>query len=728
MPFLRVALDVPLPTLFDYVALEAGPQDVGRRVRVPFGRRYVTGVIMAITEHSSFAPDRVKAAGEILSDMPPLPNEIRDLLGFCSQYYHHPIGEVVTAALPTRFRTGRRLPEKAAHKVDITAPGREAQQAGLRRTPALGKLLGRLCAEGALDRASLNAAERRSLKRALENGWAVDVAGSEDNRGVTERARSEPLQQPVLTNEQAVALNAILNAARGFTTWVLHGITGSGKTEVYLRAMENALRQGHQVLLLVPEIGLTPQLEARIRQRFAAWHTVTMHSGLSATERARHWIEAHRADAHIVLGTRSAIFTPMPRLGLIVVDEEHDGSYKQIEGMRYSARDLAVWRAHQRNIPIVLGSATPSLETFQAANTGRYRLLTLSRRANEASLPTVRMVAMARSTGTNGLSSEVMDAVRARLVAGEQTLVFINRRGYAPVLVCTACAWSPSCHRCSARLVLHKTRGRMMCHHCGHGETVPMSCSSCGNVDLRPLGYGTQRIEAALAQSIPQARILRIDRDTTRAKDAWPAMRAAIDRGDVDILIGTQLLAKGHDFAGLSLVCVLNADQALFSADFRAAEHLFAQLIQVAGRAGRGKLAGEVLIQTQFPTHPLYQAVQAHDYRGFAQTLLVERERARFPPFVYQAVLRAEAGRLDQALAFLGQAAKIAADMAAGVEVFEPTPATLERLKGKERAQLLVQSNARASLHEFLNHWTDRLAQSRAYGARWAIDVDPISI
>lgn len=730
MPFIRVAIDVPLPTLFDYRAPQARADDIGRRIRVPFGRKHVIGVIMAVDERSSIESERIKTASDILQDMPPMPADLLDLLRFCSAYYHHPIGEVVASALPTRFRASRAIVQRVRSTVAVTTGGRRALEEGLKRSPAVARLLSRLCISGRFDSAQMEAldgAERRALKRIIEHGWASEAPEIRAQADAGTSANDDP-QRPALTEEQVVAVDAITGASTGFRTWLLHGITGSGKTEVYLQAMEHALRNGHQVLFLVPEIGLTPQLEARIRQRFAQWRIVTMHSGLSAGERARNWIEAHRGDAHVVLGTRSAIFAPMPRLGLIVVDEEHDGSYKQIDGMRYSARDLAVWRAHQRGIPVVLGSATPSLETYHAACSGRYEMLTLSYRANDAPLPSVRMVALPSGQGTHGLSGEVVDAIRSRLAGGEQILVFINRRGYAPVLVCAACAWAPSCHRCSARLVLHKPRARMICHHCGHTEAIPVACTSCGNVDMHPLGYGTQRVEAMLASALPQARILRIDRDTTRAKDSWPAMRGTIARGEVDVLVGTQLLSKGHDFPGLGLVCVLNADQSLYSTDFRAAEHLFAQLTQVAGRAGRGRIAGEVLVQTQFPTHPLYQAVKAHDYRGFAQQLLDERQRARFPPFVHQAVLRAEASKLELSLAFLGEAARLAAEMAEGVDVFEPTPATMERLKGQERAQLLVQSGTRAQLHAFLNQWTDRLAQMRAYGARWAIDVDPMTI
>jgi primosomal protein N' (replication factor Y) len=729
MAYIQVALDVPLPTLFDYRADDARSADVGCRVRVPFGRKQAIGIVMGLETAPSIPAESVRAAGEVLRDMPPLPADILALLRFCSGYYHHPIGEVVAGALPARFRSVRPAMARSRSSVAATEAGRRALEGGLTRAPALARLLTRLCEARRLtadEIAALDANDRRALKAVLEKGWAERAPDDGSVAAGGTQGGDESVVRPPLNEEQRTAVDAIVSGLDRFQPWLLHGITGSGKTEVYLHAMEVALRAGRQILLLVPEIGLTPQLESRVRARFAQWRVVTMHSGLSDGERMQHWLAAHEGSARIVLGTRSAIFTPMPQLGLIVVDEEHDASYKQIEGMRYSARDLAVWRARQRGVPVVLGSATPSLESYHAALHGRYRKLTLERRANEAPLPSVRTVAMGERA--EGLSQEVLEAVRTRLDRREQVLVFINRRGYAPVLVCTACAWAPGCHRCSARLVLHRPKARMVCHHCGHAEPIPAACASCGNMDLRPLGYGTQRIEAAVAEAFPDARILRVDRDTTRAKNAWNDMRSSVERGDVDILVGTQLLSKGHDFPGLGLVCVLNADQSLYSTDFRASEHLFAQLIQVAGRAGRGQVPGEVLIQTQFPTHPIFRAVQAHDYAGFARTLLAERKQARFPPFVYQAVLRAEATQMKHALDFLRQAAAIAETTMQHVEVFEPTPAVMERIKGRERAQLLVQADARSSLHAFLDRWCEKLVETRAYGARWAIDVDPIGL
>ncbi len=727
MPFIQVAIDVPLPTLFDYAAPHAGVNDIGKRVRVPFGRKQVVAVIFGVAETSAVDHAKVRRAGDLMHDMPALPEDLLDLLKFCSAYYHHPIGEVVHNALPVHFRTlAPRRPRIQA--VVPTPEGGRAVEAGLKRSPAVRQLLAELLRAGAFSPEriqQMSPSERRALKRALDAGWAEWASGPFAK--ATAAAPLAPRHLP-LTSEQESALRTFEAAPPGFHSWLLHGVTGSGKTELYLRAMAGPLARGEQVLFLVPEIALTPQLEARIRARFPDHPLVTLHSNLAAGERATHWLKAHAGEAQIILGTRSAIFTPLPRLALIVVDEEHDSSFKQVDGVRYSARDLAIWRARRRSVPVILGSATPSLESYHAALQGRYKLIRLQKRANAIPLPAIRTVPAPRAALSEGIAPPLLAAIEQRLGRGEQALVFINRRGYAPVLVCSACAWAPQCTRCSARLVLHKPRPRLSCHHCGHTEPVPAVCPLCGNADLHPLGYGTQRIEAVLRTALPGARVLRVDRDTTRGRDTWSEMRSRIERREVDILIGTQLLAKGHDFPNLGLVCVSNADQSLYSTDFRAAEQLFAQLMQVAGRAGRGEVCGEVLIQTQFPAHPLYCAVQSHDFDAFAQALLHERRQARLPPFVYQAVLRAESPRLESALSFLRTAARGTEGISQNVTVFDPTPAAMQRLKGRERAQLLVQAQSRTQLHAFLDRWMPGLFTARTAAARWSLDVDPLSI
>jgi primosomal protein N' (replication factor Y) len=481
-------------------------------------------------------------------------------------------------------------------------------------------------------------------------------------------------------------------------------------------------------LLLVPEIALTPQLEARVSNRFPGARLVSLHSSLAGGARAAGFLQALNGEADIVLGTRLSVFTPLPRLALMVVDEEHDPSFKQQEGMRYSARDVAVWRAKQRGVPIVLGSATPSLETWSAAQSGRYTLLELTARAVAEAMPAVRCVDTRREKLQDGMSEHLLRAITARLERGEQSLIFLNRRGYAPVLACPSCGWVSRCPGCAANLVVHLADRRLRCHHCGREEHIPVACPTCGNQDIHPFGRGTQRLEETLAARFPQARILRVDRDSAKSQSRWHGVLEAIHKGEADILVGTQMLAKGHDFPNLTLVGVLNADAALFAADFRAPERLFAQLMQVGGRSGRAALPGEVLIQTQYPDHPLYRALAAHDFAAFADTQLAERERAGFPPFTHQAMLRAEAPELKQALAFLKAAGESgSASLPAEVFLYDAVPMRLHRLAHLERAQLLVESRSRPALQAFLSQWLAAIRELKAPKAlRWHIDVDPL--
>ena len=537
---------------------------------------------------------------------------------------------------------------------------------------------------------------------------------------------NEPEAAPALTQDQRRALETCLSNVDGFLPVLLHGVTGSGKTEVYLRLIEEVLARGRQALFLVPEIGLTPQLEARVRHRFAGVPIVAAHSQLAQGERAMGWLRAQSGDARIILGTRLAVLMPFRALGVIVVDEEHDPSYKQQEGLRYSARDVAVRRAQQLGIPVILGSATPSLESYANAREGRYRLVTLpARAAKGATMPAVRMVDTRADRPHEGLSFALVRALRERLAHAEQALVFVNRRGYSPVLFCRACAWHSTCARCSANLVLHLKARELRCHHCGHRERPPATCPSCGASDLAPVGQGTQRVEEALREALPGARIERVDRDAAQRKGAVAGVFDRFGAGEVDVLVGTQMLAKGHDYPKLTLVGVLDSDSALFSADFRAAERLFSQLVQVSGRAGRAQARGEVLIQTDFPSHPLYAAVAKHDYEGFAADALEERRLAGFPPFSHLALLRAESKKAGEPHAFLHEAARAARSLAAKVEVFDPVSAGLERKAGFERAQLLVRASSRAALQPFLRRWRAWLIERGARNVRWSIDVDP---
>ncbi|MFT3848605.1 MAG: primosomal protein N' [Propionivibrio sp.] len=671
MQIVRVALDVPLHRFFDYLA-PAGEAlttaDVGLRVRVPFGRQAKIGVLVELPDHSDFAPEQLKSVEAVLRDLPPLPADWFRLCEFCAGYYQAPLGEVMISTLP----------------------------AGLRR---------------------IDPPKARTVRRAAKAPAAQTP--------------------PELTREQQAVLARIASddggARSGFHAYLLHGVTGSGKTEVYLRLVERALSAGRQVLLLVPEINLTPQLEARVAARFPDAGLVSLHSELTEAARARNWRAALGGSARIVLGTRLAIFTPLPELGLIVVDEEHDASFKQQDGMRYSARDVAVFRARERGIPIVLGSATPSLESWANATDtrtpARYTLLTLRERAvSNARLPAVQRIDTRLEKLQDGLSGVLLRALGQRLERGEQSLVFLNRRGYAPVLTCTACGWVSRCQRCAANLVLHLADRRLRCHHCGFECRVPRACPTCGNQDIQPFGRGTQRIEAVLAERFPQARILRVDRDSAKSRKQWEALVEQIHDGVADILVGTQMLAKGHDFPRLTLVGALGADAALFASDWRAPERLFAQLMQVAGRAGRAELPGEVLIQTQFPDHPLYAALVRHDYPAFADTQLKEREQAGFPPYAYQAMLRAEAPQLADSLAFLTTArAWPEAAAHADVMCYDPVPMRMARLANLERAQLLVESPSRRALQNFLGDWSGFLVAIKAPSRlRWHLEVDPL--
>ncbi|HRV77567.1 MAG TPA: primosomal protein N' [Thauera sp.] len=724
MAIVRVALPVPLPQVFDYTAEDAGAEDVGRCVKVPFGRGERTGLIVGLGDEAAVEAARLKAVLHIQRGVPPLPADWLELVGFVARYYHAPLGEVVALALPPGLRRADGVSDEDEDPLlGITAEGREALAPGRRASRALTLL--QALAEGA-------GPWRRSVIRARDGGEAV---GELLRRGWLEivadpGARHEAGAQPLATPEQAAAVEVIVGAGMRFRPWLLHGVTGSGKTEVYLRLAAHALAQGRQVLMLVPEIALTPQLEQRVAQRFAAANVVSLHSALADGARSRGFVQALSGRADIVLGTRLAVFAPLPRLGLILVDEEHDASYKQQEGVRYSARDVAVWRARQRDVPVVLGSATPSLETWHHAKSERYALQTLSRRAVAATLPAVRCIDTRRIKLDEGLSPALHAAIAQRLERGEQSLVFLNRRGYAPVLSCPSCGWVSRCPHCSANLVVHLADRRLRCHHCGCDGPIPHACPSCGNQDIQPFGRGTQRIEARLAELFPQARVLRVDRDAARTRSQWEKLLDTIAAGDADLLVGTQMMAKGHDFPRLTLVGVVGADASLHAADFRAPERLFQQLMQVGGRAGRGELPGEVLIQTEYPMHPLYLHLARHDFDAFARMALQERRAAGFPPFTHQAMLRADAPALEDAVEFLRHARRLAEERAPeGLRLYDPVPMRMTRLARRERAQLLVESDQRGPLQAFLADWVAVLYRQRtARELRWQLDVDPLEV
>jgi primosomal protein N' (replication factor Y) len=679
----RVALDVPLLALFDYVSHV--PIEVGLRVIVPFGRRKMVGMVVAAPDSPAVPLDTLKAVDEVLDDTPALPPDWLRLASFAAQYYQRPLGEVIMPALPAALR------KVSAYQGKLSAGG--------------------------------------PVKRM-------------DKRSKTAKAGASAVAQPPALNaEQAAAVQAIADLS-GHRTVLLHGITGSGKTEVYLHAAQAALRRGRQVLFMVPEINLTPQLEQSLRARLAVAGEpaalAVMHSGLSDGERLQAWVRIQRGEARVLLGTRLSIFAPLPDLGLIIVDEEHDTSYKQQDGLRYSARDLAVWRGRDCDVPVVLGSATPSLESWNHAERGHYLRYTLSRRATAVELPKVRLVDTRRLAMQEGFSPHLIDALTDRLARKQQALIFLNRRGYAPVLNCASCGWVSQCPRCTAYTVLHRSAGRrnsLQCHHCGYHARVPRACPDCGDQDLKPMGRGTQRVEEHLAALFPQARIARIDADSTRLKGSAEALFAKVHAGEVDLLVGTQMVAKGHDFANLGLVGVLNADSMLFAHDFRAPERLFAQLMQVAGRAGRHVGGGEVIIQTDYPDQPVYQALVRHDYHGYARYGLDERKAVGLPPYAYQALLTAEARELKVAVEFLARARALPGEHpdhypgGASVTLYDPVPLRVVRVANVERAQLLVESVERRVLQGFLTAWATDLAHvARDYRVRYNLEVDPLEI
>ena len=727
MPIVRIALPVPLPRSFDYVADDATEADIGRCVRVPFGQGEKTGVIVELPPQDAAFAGKLREVRAVLRELPPLPPDWLRLARFASAYYQAPLGEVVSASLPPALRRAALVPLRdptAAWPLALTDSGRATLAEPGRNTVAR-RILQHIAEAGPQTRAELR-------EHFAASPTAGKTIGDLLAQGALEPVAPAPLaapDRPPLRPAQDAAVERIAADFGRYAAFLLYGVTGSGKTEVYLRLIDRLLERGGQALLLVPEIGLTPQLEARVAQRFPNALVVSLHSGQSDGARSRGFVQALTGAADIVLGTRLAVFTPLPRLGLIVVDEEHDASFKQQDGVRYSARDLAVWRAHDLGVPVVLGSATPAFESWHAARRGRYTLVELPERALADTLPAVKLIDTRRIRLDNGLSPLLIDALRQRLARGEQSLVFLNRRGYAPVLCCSFCGWVSACKACSANLVYHAADRRLRCHHCGAEGAVPEQCPSCGNQDLQPFGRGTQRLEARLAELLPEARILRVDRDAARTPAMWAQMLDSIHNHEADILVGTQMLAKGHDFARLTLVGVVGADASLFAADFRAAERLFAQLMQVGGRSGRAELPGEVLVQTEYPHHPLYHALVAHDYPGFAALQLDERQAAGFPPFAAHAILRAEAPQLAGALDFLHCAAAAAEPLPDSVVFYDAVPMRLARRANMERAQLLVESSSRRDLQALLADWLPKLyALKSPRDLFWHVEVDPLEL
>jgi primosomal protein N' (replication factor Y) (superfamily II helicase) len=723
----NVALDVPLERLFDYLSGNLSLR-IGQRVEVPFGNRKMVGIVMGFSQHSDYALDKLKTISRSFDDEPILDETTFRLMRFCADYYQYPFGQALLAILPARLRQLKPAPMLRIFAYRLSPEAlkcAQLQQQIPARQVVQRKLLLAL-QEGEKTEAQLkqlSSVWQKALMALMAQGWV------EKFEWQVSAPTHFPLNAQTLNAEQQAAVTGVLAQLSQFQAFLLYGVTGSGKTEVYMQILQQVLQKpDSQALILVPEINLTPQLEARFRQRFPHIPLVTLHSHLSDGERLHHWHQAQTGRARIVIGTRLSVFTPMPKLAIIIVDEEHDASFKQQDSMRYHARDIALVRAQQANVPILLGSATPSLESWQNAETGKFKRMVLPQRAVEnASLPSIYTLNTATLPLQNGLSQPLIQALKVRLERGEQSLLFINRRGYAPVLLCSACHWIAPCSRCSSRLVVHLKQGKLRCHHCGHEQSIVRQCPSCGNADLQATGQGTQRLEETLVKLFPQAKIARVDRDTISRKDALSDLLDKVHAQEIDILVGTQILAKGHDFPNLTLVGVLDTDSALFSPDFRASERLFAQLMQVAGRAGRADKAGEVLIQTSFPEHPLFTALVQQDYANYASKLMEERAIASFPPYTFMALIRAEATQYRDVDAFLQLAYAQVRAQAKQVTCYPPMRAQMERLKGMERGQIVLQSQQRGALQKLLSQLIAPLRESKlASRVRWHVDVDPM--
>ncbi len=721
----HIAVNVPLSDgILTYSHSE--PLPPGTRVLVPFRNKTVVGIVW----ETDIAPDmdtaRILSVQMAFVEEKPLPQSWRDLLAFTSRYYHYPTGQAVFAALPQGLKETR--------AVEMPQPPLfyALNEAGRAQTPPPARFnkkaaLWDALLSGGMTMAALkqvNAQAAKLIEDWAEQGW---IETTEAAKPVLRSYHGQASHSEfVLNADQQKASDEIQTAFGSFQPFLLYGITGSGKTEVYFDAMAKVLAQGRQVLFLLPEINLTPQLLKRVENRFADVPTAVLHSQMAAGKRTQDYLRAMLGQVKLVIGTRLAVFTPMDDVGLIVVDEEHDSSFKQDNELRYHARDLAVWRAKQSGCPIVLGSATPSLESWHKAQSGAYRLLQLTERAHAAAqLPQVDILNVGRLKLDNGFSPQALQLLKQNFEAGGMSLVYLNRRGFAPALFCGDCGHTFGCPNCSAKMVLHQRARQLRCHHCDHREPIPFKCPDCGNQDLTAVGHGTQRVEETLRAFLPKATIVRVDRDSTAHKNDWADLYRRIADNEIDILVGTQMLAKGHDFARLNLVIVLNADGSLYSADFRAPERLFAELMQVSGRAGRADKPGKVLIQTQLPEHPVFAAVKAQDYAVFAENELNERQMFSMPPFGFQTAVRADAPRVADAMEFLNAAKETLAPLLPeSVSQFGAAPMLMVRLAERERAQIFLESTFRQDLHRAVSLWVQVLQQNRDGKIRWSVDVD----
>jgi len=728
----RIAVPLPLYNLFDYLLPDSSGYCLqkGCRVRVQFGKKQLVGMVVSLETESDYPLSRLKPIIEIIDQQPVLPPDLIKLLEWAAGYYHHPLGDVIFSALPKRLREGEGAELKQENHWSLTSEGRSCDAEELRRAPKQAALLSYLqhSAELELTASQLNRdwGNWRSPLQGLIKKSLVSAELKIQNAGIASASTAENADKVhcELNPQQAIASQQLIQALGSYQTFLLQGITGSGKTEVYLEIIEHALEKNLQILVLVPEISLTPQLTRRFTQRLNTT-IASLHSGLNDTQRHTAWVQASKGIARVVIGTRSALFTPLPDLGLIILDEEHDGSFKQQEGFRYHARDLALVRGRNRHVPVLLGSATPSFESLENVRQGQFKLLSLTQRgAAGAKPPKVSLLDVCRRPMDDGISDQLFKKIEEHLSRQGQVLLFLNRRGYAPLLMCHECGWTTACQRCDANMTLHHHNQRLRCHHCGYEKAAPTSCPDCGHESLYIPGAGTERIEVALTEKFPTVVISRIDRDTTRRKGELDKKLNQARSGEAQILIGTQMLAKGHDFPNVTLVGILNADQGLFSADFRGTEHMAQLIIQVSGRAGRGEKAGEVIIQTHHPEHPLLHSLLETSYSGFAKTALIERKQASFPPFSYMVIVRCDSLQKENGIEFLKQCRESLNYK--GVELFGPLPAPMERRAGRYRWQLILLSAERKNLHAILRHWVPEIHKLKAANkVRWSIDVDP---
>jgi primosomal protein N' (replication factor Y) len=726
--YLQVAVPTPLRQTFTYLApANIDPHHLipGCRVSVPFGRRKLVGIICAISERTDQPHSRLKVIDQLLDSESLWPPELWQMLLWSAQYYQHSLGEVLHSALPALLRQGKPAQASMIRVWYLTDAG-QAAMATLARAPRQLALLRELSQHPqglAQDRLlAEQSAGADTLKRLHEKGWIHWEA-----QAVTPALPARSAEAgPALHTQQQHAVTAISAALGSYQAFLLEGVTGSGKTEVYLQLIAQCVAEGKQALVLVPEIGLTPQMIRRFEKRLACAIAV-LHSGLNDSERLTTWLAARQGEVSVILGTRSAIFTPLHTPGLIIIDEEHDASFKQQEGFRYSARDLAIWRAHHSHIPIVLGSATPSIESLHNVARERFILLQLTERAGGAQPPRLHLLDVRAQPMHEGLSDRLLQLVRQHLDNNNQVLLFLNRRGFAPTLMCHDCGWIAKCQRCDSHMTYHQRDRRLRCHHCGAERRAEKNCPQCESENLLTVGAGTERIEEALRERYPDTEIIRIDRDTTRRRGSLEDLLNKIKNGQRQILIGTQMLAKGHHFPNVTLVGIIDADQGLHSAEFRAPERMAQQILQVAGRAGRAEQPGEVIIQTHHPDHPLLLSLIQHGYNAFAQELLKERQAAALPPFTAMALFRAEAVERSAPLDFLAQVRTLLQPYTnKQIQLFGPMPAPMEKRAGRYRAQLIIQAGQRAQLQHMLAVALPQIDAVKSNKVRWSLDVDPI--